>query len=191
MNNRQLPLDLVSLFGRNLQLLLGDQFTESFLNKILRLLMNTPSIVTRSRAWPFDTVIYPYRVSIFSGNYKKNFNDFMKARKIGLKEKIFLIKVILIYEKSYGTTNRLSFDQEIIFEMLESVLFYLKNNVQLFYADLMTPPLKEKTKKALISLIAGVVHFVNPSALLFTNELQFTNDRCWLNELNKFILEKH
>lgn len=188
MKNRQLPVNLVSLLGRNLQFMLGDKFSESFLNRILRLLMDVPVNVTRSLAWPSDTIIYPYRVVLFSSNYRKNFNDFMRAPGTGLKDKKILIKVILTCEKPSGIQNRLSIDQETIFELLESVLFYLNKGVQLFYTDIDASALKEKTEKGLINLITAVVHFVNPSALIITREGQFTNDSWVLSELNKIKL---
>ncbi len=128
----KLSENIVSLLGRNLQALLKNQFSESYLNKILRLIPNHPETDDHMRKiLPPDAVIGTFQVSLYSPSGINDFLDFKNAAGIQLKGKPHLIMLEIMPVVATTYNSEISINPEMLFNLLKTIVACIKNGAHM------------------------------------------------------------
>jgi hypothetical protein len=186
----------VSSSGRILQALLKDQFSESYMNKILRLILNHR--VTGGypeNIFPPDTVVCPYQVNLFLPPAVKAFLKYSNDLAGRFKEKPYIIMLEILPGVSTEKSSKMPVEPQALYKLLESLVFFIKKGVQVVkFCKTETP---ERNVSAGISqenllhaLIANVIQEISPSACIITGKHEMENHQHLLAELNKFLLQR-
>ena len=184
----QLSENIVSSLGLNLQVLLKDKFSESYLNKVLRLIFENADIGNSlNRILPQDTVICQYNIRHNSPPVINDFLEYKKALESKFKRKPFLIMLEIMPAVSTVKSSEISIKPEVLFRLLELLVACIKNGAQIIKFE--KPDFKRKDLAAKISskiplqrLIAIVISEISPSVLILTDMKQIQN-----NQLIKYL----
>jgi hypothetical protein len=194
MKPRILPEKIISSLGRNLQILCRNRFSESHLNRILKLILdNLNSGNSFNKKWPADTMLFPYSIHLFSSLNQKDFFEFQNTICNNFKIKDPLIILDIIPDESTEKMTILSGDPEMLFKSLESLVFYIKNGVQIYKIDKLFIHNKDLTGKTsgniLLKLISDIINAINSSAFIISDGSQFKDNQCIITGLNKFLMK--
>jgi hypothetical protein len=172
----------VSALGRELQVLLKNQFSESYLNKILQLILANIECDSRiKKTITPDTVICKYQLSLSS---LPDASDFLEYKKM-LDRKFTGKSCIIILEILTGTSAEkdavITSDPENLFRLLEFLVLCMKKGAQIlrFYKpknQTKSPAGETDLEKLFHHLIANVIREINPSACIITDENQIQDE---------------
>ena len=166
-----------------MQVLLKNRFSESYLNKVLRLIFdNADKENDLHRILPQDTVICQYHVRLNSPPAINDFLDYKKALDSKFKGKSYLIMLTIIPAASASTDLKISIEPEVLFRLLESIVEYIKHGAQILKFE--NPAFLKKDLSAEVSsenllrnLIADVIREISPSVLILTDMQQIQDDQ--------------
>lgn len=186
----------ISSSGRILQALLKDQFSESHLNKILRLILDHRATGDYPASiFPPNTVICPYHVNLY---LPPAINEFLKYRNDlagRFKEKPYIIVLEIIPGVSTEKSSIVPVEPHALYRLLESLVFFIENGVQVVkFDETETPeinvPAGISQENLLYDLITNVIREINPSAYIITDKHKIENHQHLLAELNEFLLQR-
>lgn len=185
--------NIVSSLGRDLQVVLKNKFSESYLNKVLRLIFdNADKGNDLNRILPQDTVICQYHVRLNSPPAINDFLEYKKALDSKFKGKSYLIMLTIIPAASASTDLKISIEPEMLFRLLESIVACIKNGVQILKfekQDLLNKNLSAEVSSAnlLRNLIADVTREISPSVLILKDMKQLQDNQHIVAEWNQFL----
>jgi hypothetical protein len=179
--------------GRYLQVLLKNRFSESFLNKVLRLILNnTDKVNYRNRILPQDTAVCSYRINLHSPPSIQHFLEYKKNLDSKFGGKPYTIMLILLQAAGAAKNQKIYIEPEVLFRFTESLIECIKSGVQIVKFEISE--IQNKGRLELISpenlihsMITEVIHEICPSVLIITDMKQIQDDRLTVAELNKFL----
>ena len=166
-----------------MQVLLKNKFSESYLNKVLRVIFdNAGKGKYLNRILPQDTVICQYPVRLNSPPAINDFLKYKKALDTKFKGKSYLIMLEIITAESSSKNLKNSIDPEALLRLLELIVACIKNGAQILKFE--KPDFRNKDSSAEVSsenllcqLIADVICEINPSVSMITDMKQIQNDQ--------------
>ncbi len=170
------------------------RFSESFTNKILRLILEHR--ITGDypvNTLPPDTVICPFQVNLHLSSAKNKFIKFKNGLEGRFKEKPYIILLKIIHGVSSEKGRKTPVEPRSLYRLLESLVFFIENGVQVIEFDkTVTPDINPSAaisqENLMYDLIANVIREINTSTCIITDKNKIENNQHLLAEVNKLML---
>lgn len=173
MKQKLLSENIISSLGRTLQAIYPEHFTESWLNKILRLLLdNLDSGNSLKRSRTDNIIIYPYKINLLSCSYRKKFPEFKNRLESEFSGDKYLIMLDFMPSDTGIGMDEISGNMDLLFECIECLVYFVKHGVTIIRLEklLSDYTLKESGRSDLfIKLFTDIVQTINSSIFVISS----------------------